>query len=143
MIKKSELAKCQNESKQAFTALPQTVKDLLKANRGIAQKFTKNRDWVSNDDGTYASNGIYRLNPRATTAPETVTFDLRANEDGDYRAYDPAGKLGGYKTLAHLVAKRGFKNIVYVDASGRELTATRLDAIYGRPVRAVFDAAAL
>ena len=145
MIKKSDLAKCANGCLQAFTALPQEVKDLMKANRGIAQKFTKDREWVSNggEGSTYASNGIYRLDPAARTAPETVTFDIRANDDGDYRAIDPYGYLNGHKSLAHLVAKRGFKSIVYVDASGRELTTTHLDAIYGRPVRAVFDAAAL
>lgn len=145
MIKRSELAKCQNESKQAFTALPDAVKRLLKDNRSLAQKFNKDRQWVSNGgaSGTYASNGIYRLNPSATVAPETVSFELRANADGDYRAVDPYDKLGGYKTLAHIVAKRGFKNLVYVDAAGREMTATRLDALFGRPVRAVFDASAL
>ena len=145
MIKKNDLAKCANGKLQAFTALDAEVKCLLKANRGIAQKFTKDREWVSNggEGSTYASNGIYRLDPAARTAPETVTFDIRANDDGDYRAIDTDGILSGHKSLAHLVAKRGFKCIVYVDASGRELTATRLDAIYGRPVRAIFDAAAL
>ena len=143
MIKKSELAMAQNKDLQAFTALSATVKTLLKNNRSASQKFTKTREWVANSDGTYASNGVYRLNPATATEPETVTFDIRANSDGDYRACDPDNRLGGYKTLAHLVAKRGFKNIVYVDAAGRELTTTRLDALYGRPVRVVFDAAAL
>lgn len=143
MIKRNDLLKCANTGLQAFTAFTSEVKELFKANRGIAQKFTKDREWVSTDGGTYASNGIYRLDPTARTASETVTFPLRDNGSGDYRAVDGDNLLRGYTTLAHLVAKRGFKHVTYEDYAGRKNNLSALDARYGKPVSVTFDASAL
>lgn len=140
---KNQLNSAKNDGLQAFTILPQAVKDLLKANRSAIQRYTKDRVWVANGSELLHSNGIYRLNPATRTDPVDVTFAVRANDSGDFRAVDPEGKLSGYTTLAHLAAKRGFKYVTYEDRFGARQNLTRLDASYGKPVSVTFDAAAL
>jgi len=142
-ITKTQLASAQNTNLQAFTALSSAVKDLLKANRAKAQRLNKDRQWVSNEGGLFSSNGIYRIDPATRTAVEKITFQLRDNGTGDFRAVDPENVLRGYTTLAHLAAKRGFESVTYRDYRGAENTLTHLDASYGIPVRVVFNAAAL
>ena len=142
MLKKTELAKCLNPEAVIFTKLPEDVKAILKGNRGTLEFFNRDRAWEANPCGEKIHSNIpYRLSPRTPTRSEWVTVPLDCNGNGDYTARAGYG-VEGRLALAHLVTKRGFKEIVYRSWAG-ETRQTRVSTDFGTPIAVVFDSNAL
>lgn len=138
-ITKDMLARCQNELKQAFCALPEDVQKAIRENFKHAQclqSATGGNKWafygspILNHQDAYT----WRLSPDTPTEPEWEERDV-TEKNGSRFVISTRG------TSYHITVVLGdvdFIGIIYLK-DGVETLRTSVDAAFGTPVRVRFS----
>jgi hypothetical protein len=138
-ITRIELDSCLNAAKQAWDAMPPSVKKLMNRVDRIpyVQQYTESGTWVNRVLDAYNRCAVYRLDPAMPTAerdwveyPVTTTETERGFYCYEVRERDSLGVW----YLSSCVNIPGFLGVVYLK-DGIETLHTSLDAAFGVPKR--------
>ena len=147
-ITKAMLARCQNELKQAFCALPDDVQKAICADRENAQRLVQEFRGpclfkrVNLSDPNDFAEHPWRLSPDTPTEPE---WEEREVVDGG-DVYLAGTHLYGcivpgvetWRTVSDCVCHKRFIGVKYA-INGIETLRTSVDAAFGVPVRVRFS----
>lgn len=135
-ITKAMLARCQNELKQAFCALPEDVQKAIASNSLYLQRLFGDGKWLGHVcSWELISNEIFRLSPDTPTEPEWE--DAPVVWDSWNRATVNRTSSKFVFTVNECVMIRDFIGIIYLK-DGIETLRTSVDAAFGTPVRVRF-----
>ena len=135
-ITKAMLARCQNELKQAFCALPEDVQNAMRYYL-VCDVLTDKNTWLTCRNPSWSGSLVYRLSPDTPTEPEWEEKGVVNRKDG-MRGIIDGSFNGGMLYITSCVSRADFLGIVYLK-DGIETLRTSVDAEFGVPVRVRFS----
>ena len=144
-ITKAMLARCQNELKQAFCALPEDVQKAIVDNHNHAEALQHRYGFFHRPAGGFGvsyiqdkSASVFRLSPDTPTDPEWEERVIVQSLDGFLQVRGLTNCLGHGISFSTSQSHPHFLGIIYLK-DGIETLRTSVDAAFGTPVRVRFS----